>query len=259
MSQKKICIIWKWNDLKHSSDVYQYIPVEGEKGHMVCIYENRLDELHEWVEEFCAKVLPQSTDELIILCHNQNEYRTDKLKLLSAKCREKCSTTTLCFGGGKDYIYYNKGKKTGLINQTGGFQNGFLLGIDEKVTVFVADQIQSTFFQDVWSHYSLNKFKAPIYTYLREKLLLCMFGFGLKGTIRTWLEQIPTETKKVIDEFIDGNHPVFQKSNSYLADYQELFIARNHLIQLVDKPLPSATEVRSVTEALLKNIAGPIY
>lgn len=257
MANRKLLIIWKWGHLEQSNLNYSVASVEKGEDFVISIHENKLEFNKDlWIENFCSKELSH-LDEVVLLCHTPDEKgRFNVLHLLNqSKCRK---VYPLYFGGGKDYIYYSKETGTGLIDQTGSFQDDHIRDLGD-CTIFKDGKISYTSFNDVWNYYSLNKYKEPIYTYLREKLLLEMFGTEFNAPIRSWLEQQPDDAKTRINEFVLGNHPVFQENKAVINDWQDLLQARQDLIQLLNKPAPNALEIRKVTETLLKNIAGPIY
>lgn len=267
MANKKLCIIWKWKDLKDSNLSYDINQVHNTEDHILRIHEDQLDGVSDWVQDFCNSALTNPESEFIVLCHHQEKERFDRLNLFIAICQEKCQTHLILFGGGKDFIYYDKQNKTGLINQTGGFQKGFIA--DGKkgsmlISVIKDNKILFESFKAVWDHYSINKYKAPIYTYIREKLLLEIFtmeycNMHFLDTLRSWLVKQPKDVQHLINELVAGTHPVFLKKKPDLMEDPALIHARQEFINLLDKTPLSSKEIRRVTENLLKSIAGPIY
>ncbi|AEE52739.1 hypothetical protein [Haliscomenobacter hydrossis] len=260
MNNKKLCIIWKWNDLKDIPEDYQSVPVEGGRNWVIQIHEHKLVDTNEnWMSEFCAKKLSKQ-DELIILCHHQEEQKENKILLFAKQCKAHCKTILLRFGGGRDFIYYSKENDSGLINQTGSLQDGYILGLGKKSVLNDERTIIAKYFHDVWSYYFLNKYKEPIYTFLREKFLLENFGGNFTGPIRTWLDAQPEEAKSILVEFIAGDHPALKDVDPTFQDgLHPLLLARRNLLHLLDQTAPNLHEVRNVTEDLLKHIAGPVY
>lgn len=259
MKIKKLCIIWKWVDLKNSKLFYQNIQVEDCNHLIFQIHENKLDSVEEWINGFCTNVLNPGKDELMILCHDLVSDKKSKIEFMVKKCEERCSTLFFNFGGGNDFIYYNPKKETGLLSQSGDFQDNYVLGKEGIISVFNNEKILFDSFDKVWDYYSANKFKSTIFIYLYENLLLEMSLSEFKGTIRSWLTNIPTGNQEVIDGFLKGDHPLFQENNSAFNNYQELFEARNHLVQILDVKSPNPAEVRRITGAILNNLPGQIF
>ena len=85
MNNKKLCIIWKWNHLINIPDDYQSVPVEGDRDWVIQIHEHKLVDAHEnWISEFCSEKLSKQ-DELIILCHHQEEQKENKIQFFDLK------------------------------------------------------------------------------------------------------------------------------------------------------------------------------
>lgn len=259
MYKRLLLVIWKWIDLQDEFIPFGLNLVQGDNDALASINENYCNTN---IDKLLEEIFSQNSsgpDKILILCH-QNWVSIEFIKNLLLKYKYHAKVGLIYFQGGQEHIYYSHENDTGLLDQNGYLQDDDTMENGFK-SVFIDGKIKFVNFDNAWNHYyySLKNYKPPIYTHLRENLLLETFGTSLNQSIREWIQQLPKHIQDELNEFIDGDHPLFTEKGQKDQIPKLLQDARQDLLNIIDTPNPELKDIRTITENLMNSIPGPIF
>jgi hypothetical protein len=175
----------------------------------------------------------QEEQEVMLFLHRNNYYESDTITQLlndgSLTALKKC----FLFAFGRDHIYYNNDKNTGLLDQAGGFK------IDKAKGIITFDKKESkvlkSYFNEVWNYYK-HEFYDKIMELMDDFFTFCMPYQKKEGNINKneFLASIKGSDKYLyirLRSFLDDfKKPVYQ-DNSNDDESQEYL----EYIESVDK------------------------
>ncbi|HMQ46723.1 MAG TPA: hypothetical protein PKA00_07910 [Saprospiraceae bacterium] len=130
--------------------------------------------LHALIQQYA-----KPENRVMLFLHRSNNYEDKDVQSILSHFKDRLAKCFL-FAFGRDYIYYTT-RRSGLLNDTGGFFMGRDPVTDEKVVIYDEENklVKQPYFDRVWQYYE-TEFETKILN-LKEELMDCWLPFMLPG------------------------------------------------------------------------------
>ena len=234
---RTLIILWRWEELQEKDISHDEIFVSNDPNANIIRVNERKKE--SFPEIFTEILRDKSENSVILIFHTSaidNKQWQRIYPQLDKEYSKKIVTSPIFFGGGKNFIYYDCERDSGLINAEGGFvinEPYSPEGWDRRVQVSVVEYpehdtasytIQKKYFDRVWDYYKYRP-KKHLFEF-KENLYIHLTG------LKAMQQQI------TLPEFLQG-HPFYKEflNIMHISDFyqsaENMETARTHYNELM--------------------------